>query len=399
MKRWAIGVRSLCITLGCMAVLTGCVFQRVHYKSFKELREESASNYSQQVLEAVVGVCDEARLPAFFRVEAGFSTWTPSYSGSASAVIPTLMVGQTNVTGSVGGGEALTNQIQYNDFGSAGMTRVTALYSLLCFTIRYGNVVLPNGTFHTVVEKASSREPFLIWAKRRNGEYIGVTPAKSEQFLQFAHDVTYWTLHATPDLRDLTSTTGKFYRFSTEYNTVVSNLVHARLSRFKAEEAMARALEALKAKQQAFEALKAEAKTSPVNPIVLQGLLQLENQELQTYVQTLAKSAADLDKLDSEIQNNTGALGELVGLLESILGDLKRFDPDLATLDTDAILTVFRKSIEIFLTGDRQQLEAVRVLMRPSVAGHRAQESVDKLYRERFEALPQSFDPRRQGTQ
>lgn len=210
MGHWTVCYAS--ITLGCMLILTGCAFQRAHYKSLVHMQAETATNYSQQVLEAIIGVCDNAKLPVLFSVESGASTWMPLYNSNAVATIPTLIVGQTSVTGSLGGGESLTTQLQYNDFGSAAMSRAISLYGLLCFTLQYGETVLPNGTLRTVVEPADSHEHFLIWGKRRNGQYLGVTQDKSEQFLHFAHDVTYWTRHATPDVSDLTSTTGKLLR-------------------------------------------------------------------------------------------------------------------------------------------------------------------------------------------
>lgn len=396
MKHWTMGMRSIGMTLGCMVVLTGCAFQGVHYKSLLQLREKSAMNYSQQVLETIVGVCDEARLPIFFSVELSTSLWNPTYSGSATAMVPALTAGQTNMTGGLlAAGETLNNQIQYKDFGSAAMSRVATLYNFLCFPLQYGNVVLPHGTFYTAVDTGSSRENFLMWAKRQNGQYVGVTPAKSEQFLQFAHDVTYWTQHATPDLRDLNSTTGQLYRFSIEYNTAIAHLINARLSRFKTEEAATRVREALKAKQPALDALKEEAKTSKVNPVVLQVLLQLESQELQAQAQTVAKLAAELDKLDSDIQSNTSTLGELEATLGESLAKLKTDDSDLATLDTDAILAAFRNNFDTLLTGDRK-LEEAKVLTLPHAGGHKAQDSVDKLYRDRFLSLPQTVGPRGQ---
>jgi hypothetical protein len=305
----------------------------------------------------------------------------------------------TGIIGSFTAEESMQNQLLLQSFGSAAMSRVTSLYSLLCFTIQYGNTVLPNGTFYTAVETADTREHFLIGAKKRNGQYVGVTPARSKDFLQFAQDVTYWTQSAEPALRDLVSTTGKLYRFSIEYDTAAAHLVQARLTKFATEEAMAGAQEALKAKQQAFDALTAEAKTSTSNPLVLQTLLQLASQELQAYKQNAAQLTAELGKLDNEILSHANTLVELETLLEDILAALTMYDPNLATLDTPAIIAFFRQNFETFRRGDRQQLEALPGLALPPVAGHKARDSTDQLYRERFQTLPPQFDPRRQGTQ
>lgn len=398
-KHWTARACYAGITLGCMVVLTGCAFQRIHYKSLVQMQAETATNYSQQVLAAIIGVCDNARLPVLFSVESGASTWTPIYNSNATATIPTLIVGQTSVIGTLGGGESLTTQLQYNDFGSAAMSRAVSLYRLLCFTIQYGTTVLPNGTLRTVVEQADSHEHFLIWGKRRNGQYLGVTREKNEQFLHFAHDITYWTRHATPDVHDLTSTTGKLFRFSAEYPTVVANLVSSRLAWFQTSEALTSIQEAFKTKQQAFEALKKEVRTSKAPGLVLQTLLQTDIQELTALGQAVAKLAGDHTKLDGDILNNSNQLVALEMLLADIFRTLKRHDPDLAGLDIEAIMAAYRKSGEVLLNGDRQQLEAAIVLKPPQVSGAKAQESIDKLYRERFESLPQSFsDPRRQST-
>src|SRR5437870_4952375 len=165
MKHWAVGVSSICMTMGCMVLLTGCVFQGMHYKSLPELREATSSNYSQQVLVTTVGACEEARLPAFFNVENSLSIWSPSINGTAQAMIPGLVVGNTNVTGGLSGTDTLSNQIQYNNFSAPAMTRVAALYSLLCFELRYATIAFPNGTFSTAMDKADSPEHLVLRTK------------------------------------------------------------------------------------------------------------------------------------------------------------------------------------------------------------------------------------------
>ena len=169
MKHWAMGIRHISMTLGCLIALMGCTLQGAHYKSLTEVRRETASNYSQQVLETIVEVCDEAKLPALFSVGTGTSLWTPSYSTGLQAAIPTAKPSTTGLTVSLGSTESLTDNLQYSDFGAAAMSRVTTLYYLLCFELRYGNVVLPHGTFYTAVEQASSHQSFLMWTQKPNG--------------------------------------------------------------------------------------------------------------------------------------------------------------------------------------------------------------------------------------
>jgi len=390
MKHWAMGIRHLSITLGCVVALVGCTLQGTHYKSLTEIRRETASNYSQQVLETIVEVCDEAKLPALFSVGTGASLWTPSYTSGLQAAIPTAKPSTTGLTVSLGSTESLTDNLQYSDFGAAAMSRVTTLYYLLCFELRYGNVVLPHGTFYTAVERASSHEPFLMWTQRPDGQYVGVTEHKREQFMRFAHDVTYWTQHAEPALHDLLSATGKLYRFSVESTTAIAKLRQARSAKAKMEKAVAEVQAALKAKQQAFDALKAQATTSKADPRVLQTLLQLAGQEVQGYMQAVPKVTAELDKLDSEIQSNMMTLEELTGVLGSALVELKYDDPDLASLDIASLITAFRSSIDTILREDGQPPAAFGFTA-PQVAGSRAQDSASKIYGPRSGAVQQLF--------
>src|SRR5262245_53647083 len=108
MKYWAMGIRHITMTLGCLSVLAGCMFQGTHNKSFSEVRRETANNYSQQILETIVEVCDEAKVPALFAVGTGSSLWTPSSSGSLSAAIPTAKPSTTGLTVTLGAAESLT---------------------------------------------------------------------------------------------------------------------------------------------------------------------------------------------------------------------------------------------------------------------------------------------------
>ena len=86
-------------------------------------------------------------------------------------------------------------------------------------------------------------------------------------------------------------------------------------------------------------------------------------------------------------------------MIDNILAEIKKADPDLTTLDTAAIIETFQRNLNTLLTGNREQLEALKVPTVPSAPGYNAKEPVDQLYRERFEALPPQFDPKRQGLQ
>src|SRR5207302_1970795 len=133
----------------------------------------------QQVLQTIVNTCDAARLPVFFRLENSTSIWQPNYATGSSAggaalgvSIPNLDLGQSTVQGILGFGERLNKQLNLLNFGAAAMSRVTTLYGFLCFPLHYGRYVFPHGTLYTAVDTADTREPFLLWVKRPNGQYL-----------------------------------------------------------------------------------------------------------------------------------------------------------------------------------------------------------------------------------
>ena len=123
-------IHSTLVALSCVFTLTGCVMMKPHYKSMQALRREASINYSQQVLDTIVGMRDKGQLPVMFNVEGNDSTWTPNYSLSSSVFAPLyglagvgrapqvgsgrIAIGESSITGSVAAGESMTNQLQYN---------------------------------------------------------------------------------------------------------------------------------------------------------------------------------------------------------------------------------------------------------------------------------------------
>lgn len=394
------------VAMGCVVMLTGCAMQGAHYKSILRLHNESAVNYSQQVLDTIASVRDEAKLPVFFRVEGATSSWTPSYDASVSASLPVPTgVGTEGftpkgvVTPGFGGGETYTNIIQYNDFGSAAMSRIDALFGFLCFPIHFDGLVLPNGTLYTIVDETTSRDHLLLWTKTRNGGYLGVTPVKNENFLKFAHDVTYWTQTASPDPRDLASVTGSMYRFFSEYVPTEVALAKAVLTKPGAQTAVDRSREALQTQQRAFDALKEESKMSTTAPAVLQTLLTLERDVVQSRLQAVDKATAQLKQVETDIKFHNSKLQGLFFALQGALSDVKANDPDASDIDIEGIIAKLTKRREILLSGDQQQIEQILALELPRALGQNARETVDELYRERFESLPLRLEPQLQGTQ
>lgn len=381
------------ITICCAFVLTGCMMQQTHYKSMSKLRQESATNYSQQVLDTIVDVHDRARLPVFFSVENGSSLWNPSYSGSGVALIPMLTVGKTDVSGNLLGGETMSNELQYNDYGSAAMSRVTALYNLLCFPIEVAGVTMPNGTLFTIVDKADVRDHFLLWSKTADGQYLGVTKEKNEKFIHFAHDVIYWTRHATPDLTDLQSTTGKLYRLAVAYEPSEALLIHAVRAKPKIQQALANAQTAYKEAQQVFETLKNEARSSRTNAEVMTALLKFELDNVQAHAKHVADITVQLRNVETEIAALQDQLKGFLSMLQQALNEIVTYDSDVSDPVVAAIMEHLHKNIDTILTGDPDKIKATESLLLPYAPGYKANEPVDELYRERFESLPAKLMP------
>jgi hypothetical protein len=79
-------------------------------------------------------------------------------------------------------------------------------------------------------------------------------------------------------------------------------------------------------------------------------------------------------------------LNNLVATLEMI----KSVDPNGDQIDIEAIYQPFDARLKAILARDIETLKEIEFQL-PTAAGLNARESFDKLYRDRFEALPQRF--------
>lgn len=383
--------------------LTGCLMKKLHYKSFLELREETSRNYSVQVLDSIVGVLEHAELPVFFNVEAGQSTWTPTYTLSSGDVVAewsstfTTDTDIVTVTSpSTSSGESVTSTLQYNDFGSAAMTRVNALYAFLCLPLHFGEVTLPNGAMYTIIDIADSPKNFVLSSKIEHDRYIGVTREKIFAFLQFTNDVTYWSRHDKPDAKDLQSVAGILYRFSAEYSKQKQALIGAIKSKEGAQSSISKAQLALKDKSKEFEDLKTEARTAQTSPQIMQTLLQYKYKEVEAQAKGFASVNEQISKAEVTMKSSTTELDNLIMVLELALQEIIDKDPDVKLISAATLTSGLHKYMEGVLAGDKTTLDA-KVLL-PGAGGLDAGESRDDLYRERFESLPPRFDETFQST-
>lgn len=380
------------IMLGCvcLAITSGCAMRNAHYKSFLDLRDETAGNYSQQVIDAIVGVVDEGQLPVFFTVEGGQSTWAPSLSGSLSAIMaPPWNSSRTQLNNTVSGSESMSSAIQFNDFGSAPMSRVNTLYAILCFQYDIGTTTLPNGVLYTVVSRQDSPSGLLYARKTKDG-YIGVPEEKREEFLKFAKDVNFWTRHAVPDLNDLNSSAGLVYRLSIDFPSIIVELADALSTRDAAKAGLPAAQQALAAEKQAYDDLVAEAKSGKGSPEVMNTLLQYKREELQSKMQGLGALSSQAETAEATISNNMEKIEVLMGDLRETLVKVKAYDPEAADIDIERTLQELNGQVASVIQGDSDLVKKFKASTFGGALD--AQDSVDKLYRDRFESLPERYE-------
>ncbi len=386
----------------CMSLLVfaGCAFRNSHYLSFQEVRQETASNYSQQVLDAIVGIMDRAEMPLFFSVEAGQSGWSPTYTANIAAAIPgPWRSDTTTLNPTVQSSETFSSTIQLNDFGSAAMSRVSMLYGLLCFPIQISNTELPHGALFTTVEIHDTPNDFVIWSKLKNGKYLGVTEEKKREFLLFAQDTTYWTQHSRPETGDLLSTAGLFYRFTVDYPEKISELAEAVVIHDGLQSGLEAAQKACEQQTAEYEAAKKDALAKGADSTIAKTLLEFEREDLKTQEQSLAAMSGQLAATHNTIVTTVRDLELLIASLESVLTKVKENDPDAAAkVDPQATVKPLGEYIDRIVAGDEEVLKQVRGMI-PSTGSVDAEDSIDDLYRERFESLPQQFDQVFQGTQ
>lgn len=372
--------------------LSGCAMKQTHYKSFPELRDETSKNYSRQVLDSIVAVYDKGEMPVFFSVESGMSAWMPVYSGVlGSSISPLFMADKSSLNPSLTVGETMYSVLNYNDFGSAAMSRVTMLYGYLCFPINFGDVTLPHGSLFTIVDISDKPDGFLFSKQLKDGRYMGVPLSKDDEFIRFARDVTYWSKNMDPDPKDLVSTAGSLYRFSITYPEHLKVLANTIIGEKGGKAAIDPAQKALKEATDKFEALKKDALSSKANPMVLQTLLQMARDDMKEKEKAVAAVAGQLGTSTIAIGAKTSEMDLLIATLQSSLNKIQLCDPDLTQEKSDKIVQMFKDPIKQIMAGDELALNKHGNTL-PVTSFLNAKEPMDELYRERFESLPMRMD-------
>lgn len=377
--------------LAILLCLNNCVMKQAHYDSMLELSNQASLNYSQQILNAIVGIRENAEMPTLYYVEAGQSSWGKNLSGSMLAQMsPPWNTNRTMLQPSGSTGENLNLSLQLNDFGPAAMSRVTAIYVFLCYPIHVGGGRLPNGALYTVVDKSSSPAPFILSTRSKEG-YYGITEETRFEFFKITRDITYWTRHADPKPSDLESAAGLLYSFFAQYPSTEMQLANMVVSASKAETDFEGALDDYGNQFKVIAQLVEDAKKAGANDKIYVELLKDAYAQRDFKYMQMAGAFTDRKNKKNQLQELEQQVFQLLDILKNTVIQIKHVDPQGDLIDVDAILQPFYDRIDGIIHQDQEVLKLVRYQM-PSTSSLDAQDSIDKLYRDRFEALPQQFD-------
>lgn len=374
--------------------LSGCALRAVHQQALLEVQERGARNYPQQVLDTIVGIRQRSELPTFFYFEGATSAWNPSLSSSISSNITTALGGPAAVTPDIativpllGASESLSSAVQMNDFGPAAMSRVSAIYAFLTYPIQIGDSQLPHGALFTTVREASSSDQFTLWTKTSGGNYVGVSSETQFEFFKLTRDIIYWSRLENPNPADLESTAGTLYAFFSQYPTTELALNDALSAVDKAKADFDGALSAYSDADKRVTQLEQDFRKSKDNARVLTLILQEAYKQRELQYNQLGGADKQKSTANAKVTAQRFKIEGLLQQLEQSASLIKAADPQGSAIDVAAILRPFRKRVDGLLARDPAIIKEV-ASQEPSTSGLGARDSVDKLYRDRFEALP-----------
>jgi hypothetical protein len=382
------------LLMGLLLSLSGCVLRAVHEKALLDLQEQGSRNYSQQVLDAIVNIRQRSELPTFFYFEGASSIWNPSLSSSISGNISTVLSGPglvtpdvATITPSLGANDNLSNAVQMNDFGPAAMSRISAIYAFLTYPIHIGESQLPHGALFTTVREADRSDEFILWTKTPEGRYLGVTPETQFEFFKLTRDIIYWSRHEAPNPADLESTAGILYAFFSQYPTTELALNNALSAAEAAKTGLTEALSEYRETDKKVTQLEQDFKKSKDNIDVLTLILQEAYEQRKLQQNQLGQVGSQKSTADAEATAQRFKIEGLLQQLEQAASLIKAADPQGSEIDVAAILRPFRARVNGLLARDPAVIQEV-ASQEPSTSGLNARDPVDKLYRDRYEALP-----------
>lgn len=391
-------VPLLFLPIGAVALLASCVMKGEYYGSMLELNERSSMNYAQQIVNAVVRVRDTSELPTFFYVESGTATWTPTVQASVGATAALGLSRAANAAGdslqvapSVGGSESLTASFQLNDFSPAAMSRVTGIFGFVLNPIGIGGSALPNGAFHTILSEGDSSEGFVLFARTADGRFVGVPKEKQFEFFKLARDLVYWSRLEAPDANDLESVAGALYGFFARYPAAELALYTSVMAAAKSDADYAGASAAHRAATEAVRRLETEFRQSDDDAELLKAILEQAYAQLAIAFQQMGGAGGAKQDAAATVEMRRREIEALVATLHTAVSEVKRLDPDGGKIDVDAVVKPFRTRIDGLVSRNAEILKEIEFQL-PSSNGLRAKDTVDKLYRDREESLPDRFN-------
>lgn len=383
----------LLIPIICL-LLSNCAMRSLHNRSIVNLRNETAHNYSKQVVEAAAGILDRSELPVMLSIEGGNSIWNPRYEKNLSASIsPPWSAGNTVLNPGVVTSESIVDTMQFNDFGSDATYRLHILYTYLCFPLVIENLYMPNGMLYSIFTIQDTQNGLDYPTKLREGNYIGVPKEKKREFLFFVSDVLNWSRHASPNILDLSSPPGITYMFFFKY---YYNLQTGYSSNHDAlvlkNEIQQQKTQADKIKEDYQSKLQFALENNSTNNSFIPALQLLQN-DVETMRSELSSQYNSLRVTQSNVQQTYVENHFILNKLKRALKHLAEQDPNINIQEVNDTLDALTKRIEDVHEGKSNDLtEALKHLIPIGGSGIEAAESTEELYRERFERLPDTID-------
>ncbi len=134
---------------------------------------------------------------------------------------------------------------------------------------------------------------------------------------------------------------------------------------------------------------------SKENPTILKEILAEAYKQQQMKYEILGSANGSKNTAQKNLATQKQKIEQLITSLSQCLSSIKNSDKQASDVNVYKIIQPFRDRVDGILAQNPDIVKDVEYQM-PNTAGIDAKDSVDKLYRDRFEALPDRFDARMQ---
>jgi len=131
--------------------------------------------------------------------------------------------------------------------------------------------------------------------------------------------------------------------------------------------------------------------SSKTSPGILEKILNVKKEVLQAQMTSVQGLQAQIQSMRTENATNKKTLYDLESLISAALLDLQAVDLTVNEVNVNSTLEKMERQIRKAEQGDVSILEEIKA-SRSRGVGLDAVESMDKLYRERFESLPMRYN-------